>query len=194
MLDLAISHVFGGLHAAGSGLGVVAHERTGLVIATVMARRGQFSALSGAVRQRYGFELADAATVSGNAHTAFVGTGSGRWLAVFDDPAPGLVPVLQHDLNGLASVVDQSHGFGVLRLSGPAVLLTFEKGVALDLSPEVFKAGAAATTTLAHVSVHLWKVDEAPTFDVAVPRSYAGAFSHWLETTAAIHGLAVGEK
>ncbi|RYE86794.1 MAG: hypothetical protein EOP19_05950, partial [Hyphomicrobiales bacterium] len=34
-------------------------------------------------------------------------------------------------------------------------------------------------------------VDAAPTFDVAVTRSYAASFWHWLEASAAEFGLAV---
>lgn len=37
----------------------------------------------------------------------------------------------------------------------------------------------------------LWQVDQMPTYDIAVSRSFAGSFWHWLETSAATVGFAV---
>jgi methylglutamate dehydrogenase subunit D len=189
--ELAISPVFDGLRPFGSGAGVTAVERVGLGLATVMVRRGKSAALAQAVRQHYGIALLDAAVCVRHERTSFIGTGHGRWLAAFEARSRTFIEDLQRGLDGSASVVDQSHAFGVLRLSGPAVLSTFEKGVHIDLAADVFKVGSAAATSIAHLNVQLWKVDDAPTFDVAVPRSFAGSFCHWLETSAAIHGLVV---
>jgi heterotetrameric sarcosine oxidase gamma subunit len=99
------------------------------------------------------------------------------------------VDSLSRKLEGLASVVDQSDAYGVLRLSGPSILEVLAKGVAIDLSAPAFPAGSVAATVVAHIGVTLWKVDETPTIHVAVARSYAGSFLHWLETSAAIYGM-----
>jgi sarcosine oxidase subunit gamma len=98
---------------------------------------------------------------------------------------------LETQLQGLASVIEQSGGLGVLRLSGPALLDTLAKGVQIDLAPETFAAGSVAVTSIAHIGVTLWKVDDGPTIDIAVARSLAGSFQHWLEASAAVHGLSV---
>jgi heterotetrameric sarcosine oxidase gamma subunit len=192
--ELTISRVFDTLRPAGSGDGVAAIERVGLGLATVMLRRGKSCELLQRVKRRYGVELADAPMRHRSDRISFVGTGPGKWLAVFEVPTANFIEDLQLELEGLASVVDQSNAFGVLRLSGPALLATLEKGVQIDLAPDAFPVGRAAVTNIAHIGVSIWKVDDVPTFDIAVTRSFAGSFCHWLETSAAIHGLVVHRR
>jgi heterotetrameric sarcosine oxidase gamma subunit len=192
--ELAISRVFDGLCSVGSGDGVGATERVNLGITNVMLRRGKSSELAQVVKQHYGVELVDAPVRCKADRISFMGTGSGRWLAVFDNPSDNVTEDLQRNLEGVASVIDQSHAFGILRMSGPALLSTLEKGAQIDLAPDVFKVGHVAATNISHIGIYLWKIDEAPTFDIAVARSLAGSFSHWLESSAAIHGLVVHRR
>jgi sarcosine oxidase subunit gamma len=96
---------------------------------------------------------------------------------------------LAQQLEGLASVVDQSDGVGLLRLTGTPLLDVLAKGVAVDLSATAFPAGSVAVTQIAHMGLTLWKVDETPTFHIAIARSMAGSFLHWLEASAAVTGL-----
>lgn len=194
MAELTISRVFDLLRPVGSGDGVSATERVGLGLATIMLRRGKSCELLQQVKRCIGIELADAPARYWFNQKSFIGTGNGKWLAVFEAAAPSFVENLQLELKGLASVVDQSHAFGVLRLSGPALPATLEKGVQIDLSPDAFPVGYAAVTNIARLGVNLWKVDDAPTFDIAITRSVAGSFCHWLEASAAIHGLAVHRR
>jgi len=191
VLDLIHLSAFAALRPVGTGRGVIARERIGLALASVMVRKGQTAALAAAVKEQFDITLPAGPHGSGSDSISFLGTGPGRWLVTHDARAPGFVDTLSRKLEGLASVVDQSDAYGVLRLSGPALLDVLAKGVAIDLSAPVFAAGSVAVTQIAHVGVTLWKVDEAPTIHVAVARSYAGSFLHWLEASAAIHGLAV---
>lgn len=191
MLDLVPVSAFAHLRPAGSGRGVVARERIGLALATVMVRKGQTAALAAAVKEQFDITLPAGPHGSGGDSLSFLGTGPGRWLVTHDARAPRFVEGLAQRLEGLASVVDQSDAYGVLRLSGPALLETLAKGVAIDLSAPAFPAGSVAVTQIAHIGATLWKVDEAPTIHIAVARSYAGSFLHWLEASAAVYGLAV---
>lgn len=192
MPELKTARVFDDLHPVGSGDGVIAVERTGLGMAAVMVRRGRSDELLQRVERHYGVVLTDASTRCGSGRLSFIGTGNGKWLALCETPAPDFIAELRLALGGSASVVDQSHAYGVLRLSGPALLATLEKGVRIDLSPDAFPVGRAAVTTIAHLGVIMWKVDAAPIFDIAVARSVAGGFRHWLEASAGVHGLAIG--
>jgi methylglutamate dehydrogenase subunit D len=192
--ELTVSRVFDTLRPVGSGDGVTAIERVGLGMATVMIRRGKSAELLQQVKLRLGIELADAPMRYRFDRTSLIGTGNGKWLAVCETTTANFMEQLQRELDGLASMVDQSHAFGVLRLSGPALLATLEKGVRINLSPDAFQVGRAAVTSIAHIGVNLWKVDDAPTFDIAVTRSFAGSFCHWLEASAAVHGLAVHRR
>jgi heterotetrameric sarcosine oxidase gamma subunit len=189
--DLTHISAFAELRAVGNGRGVIARERRGLAIATVMARKGQGAALASAVKEQFDINLPLGPHGSGSDATSFLGTGPGRWLVTHDAGTSGFVRQLAQQLEGLASVVDQSDGVGVLRLSGPALLDVLAKGVAIDLDAAAFPAGSVAATQIAHIGVTLWKVDEAPTFHVAAARSMAGSFLHWLEASSAAVGLAV---
>ena len=163
--------------------GVVAEERHGLAIATVMARRGQSAALAAAVREQFDIALPQGPRCGHSDALTFLGTGPGRWLAIHSAPQPRFADGFSQQLEGLASVVDQSGAFGVLRLSGPRVLEVLAKGVAIDLDATSFPAGRVAVTQIAHLGATLWKVDEAPSFDIAVARSYASSFAHWLQSS-----------
>ena len=95
-----------------------------------------------------------------------------------------------------ASVVDQSDGKFMLRLSGPAVRKTLAKGVTLDLHPKGFQAGETALTLLGHLNVQLTRVDAASdleptfaTFELVAARSSAGDLWAWLEASAGEFGL-----
>ncbi len=191
MRNLLNEGVFAGLRPAGGGDGVVAVERVGLTIATVLLRRGKLSELSAAVESNFNIALPVGAKWTAYNRVALLGTGPGKWLAISESNDPAFVRGLETQLQGRASVVEQSGGLGVLRLSGSALLDTLEKGVQIDLAPETFPAGSVAVTSIAHIGVTLWKVDDGPTVDIAVARSLAGSFQHWLEVSAAACGLSV---
>ena len=194
MPEMTTFPIFDLLRPVGSGDGIAAIERLGLGLATVMLRRGKSFEFVQQVKRRFGIEPADAPMRYGHDRISFVGIGPGKWLAVFEAPTANFIEDLQLDFDGIASVADQSHAFGVLRLSGPALLATLEKGVQIDLSADAFPVGRAAATNIAHLGAHLWKVDDAPTFDLAVARSIAGSFCHWLEASAAVYGLAIQHR
>ncbi len=191
VLDLAYISAFAELRSIGDGRGVIARERRGIAIATVMARKGQSAALAAAVKEQFDINLPLGPHGSGSDATSFLGTGPGRWLVTHDAGTPRFVERLAQQLEGLASVVDQSDSVGLLRLTGPALLDVLAKGVAIDLGATAFPAGSVAVTQIAHMGVTLWKVDEAPTFHIAAARSMAGSFLHWLEASAAATGLVV---
>jgi len=187
--DLVHESAFAGLRAAGAGDGVLAVERVGLAIATVIQRRGQSRELAAAVTANFAIDLPVGAEWTANNGVAWLGTGPGKWLAISASRDPEFVGNLETKLRGLASVIEQSDGLGVLRLSGPALCKTLEKGVQIDLAPDAFPTGSVAVTSVAHIGVTLWKVDDQPTVDVAVARSLCNGFLHWLEASAAPYGL-----
>lgn len=182
--------------------GVTVRERAGLGLATVNVRKGGLAALVDAVRARWGFELRDAPVVSGDGDMAFIGIAPGGWLALSPGGGWRFARDLAATLDGCASVADQSSGYGVLRLSGPDVRRVLAKGAPIDLHADAFPTGSAAVTDVAHVGAILWRVDGGPmadpqdaaggAFDIAVFRSLAGSFWHWLEESAAEYGLNAG--
>lgn len=116
--------------------------------------------------------------------TEYLGIGPGKWLA-FGAIAP--------DIAASASVIDQSGGYGVLEISGRDAVATLEKGIGVDLHPREFAPDAVAVTTVAHMGVILWR-SERDAFRLAVFRSNAASFWHWLEKGAAVFGLVIQER
>jgi methylglutamate dehydrogenase subunit D len=169
--------------------GVIVSERADLQIATVIAR-GRHEAVAARLRAAYGMDLPMGPARIATERLALVATGPRTWLATRDGGEP-LSEELRRELGETVAVSDQSDGYAVLRLSGEKVRATFEKGLSVDLHPRAFRPGDAAATSCSHLSVIIWQLDEAPTYEVAVFRSLAAAFWHWLSESAAEFGLRV---
>ena len=182
-----------GRHGRAEGpAGVTVAERTGLAMASVLVRRGREAELAEAVSAQFGLALPMTPMRAAGADVAFLWTGPGQWLAIAEPAAAaGFVAGLATALDGAASVADQSHGRGVLRLAGPRLRDVLAKGIAVDLHPRAFGPGHVAATFCAHLDVLLWQIDAVPTFEIAVARGFAGSFWHWLEASSAMIGLAV---
>ncbi len=73
----------------------------------------------------------------------------------------------------------------MLRLSGPDARPLLQRGVSIDLHPASFARGSIAVTAIAHIDVVIRQIDNRPTFDIAIFRSFAGSFRHWLDSAAA---------
>jgi heterotetrameric sarcosine oxidase gamma subunit len=178
-------------HATSPGLRVV--DRDGLQLATVLVRAGQEGALRAVMRQRFGLDLPNGARRTVAGPLSAIGTGPGAWLVVAE-AADDLAGSLARALDGMASVADQSSGYAVLRLAGPALREVLEKGIALDLHEAAFGPDAAAVTMVAHIGIILWRADEGrggSSIEVAVPRSTFGSFWSWLAGSAALTGFVV---
>ncbi len=109
-----------------------------------------------------------------------IGSGAGAWLAHADDAPPLWAEILRERLGGNASVSDQSDGYAIFRLAGEGARTVLQRGAAIDLHPVMFGPGSAVTTVIAHIGAIVWQVDDRPTYDVAVFRSYSESFHHWL--------------
>lgn len=157
-------------------------ERTGFGLATVMARKGV-----GAESVARALKVAPVSGPgwSGDEALALIATGPATWLALSAD-APGVhASRLAKALGPLASVADQSGGYVILRLSGPGARTVLQRGAPIDLHPQAFGPGSAAVTVVAHIGVILRQLDETPTYEVAVFRSYAASFRGWLDAAIA---------
>ena len=115
-----------------------------------------------------------------------LGIGPGRWLFL-DRPMDQLAP-----LAGLASLSDHSDGYAVFEVWGPKVREALSRGVPLDLHPGQF-SDQVAVTMVAHIGAIIWQSGQ-DRFILAVFRSYAGSFWHWLSASAAPFGLVVEQS
>jgi heterotetrameric sarcosine oxidase gamma subunit len=167
-------------------------ERTDQALATVMARKGQSAELSARVKALFAVELPMTPKCAATGQVQFIWAGPGRWLAAAPNQSPSTFEGdLRQAFSGLASVTGQSDGRSIIRISGAKAREALAKGVPLDLDPRVFGPGDTAMTLVAHINVHLWQSDAAPTYDFAVFRSFAASFCEWLLDAAAEFGIEV---
>ncbi|MBE9604965.1 sarcosine oxidase subunit gamma [Acetobacteraceae bacterium H6797] len=157
----------------------------GLSLVSIAARKGQAAALVAVIERGYGLSLPMTPHRVGGARQAFVWAGPEQWLAL---GTPGFAAALTADLDGLASVVDQSDGRVLLRLSGPRVREALAKGLAIDLHPRAFGPGQTAISQIAHVGVQIWQIaDDA--YEIAAFRGFAGTLIHALLEMSAEYGV-----
>jgi sarcosine oxidase subunit gamma len=178
--------------AQGGDPGVSLSERPGLAMFVISAGAGKAGEVAAKVRSTTGLELPDGPNRVSNGGFALIGTGPGQWLAVVEGKSGlALLARLAAALKGFATLVDQSDGKAVLRISGPRARDVLAKGCSLDLHPSVFKPGSAGTTPVSLIDCVIWQVDETPTYDLAVASSFAGSFWSWITSSAAEYGCAV---
>lgn len=146
----------------------------GVALATIMARGG-FDA------DALDLPLPNGPRCVTDGALMLVGTGAGVWLAVSETPDEAWPETLERRVHGHGSVSDQSGSYVVFRIAGPGAGALLQRGAAIDLNPGVFVAGTAATTVIGHIGVILWRASDAAVFDVAVFRSYAESFRHWID-------------
>jgi len=154
----------------------------------VMVRKGQGAALASRVRRSFGIELPPGPRLALAEGIGFIGTGPGAWLAIRENAGNAFSSSLREAIGDFASVVDQSDGVGVVRVSGPKVRDALCKLFAIDLDARAFQPGDAAVTPAGHVGAVLWRVDDlagSPAFEIAVHRSFAADFwAHLIEAAA----------
>ena len=169
--------------------GLTVDERSTLTIASIAVRKGQDQALATAMKSNYGVDLPSSPMRVENNGIALVWAGPGLWLATAERAGGRDLEIeLKPKLSGLASVVDQSDGRAVLRMSGKAARDVLAKGLPIDLHQRAFKTGDAAITHASHIGITLWQLDDMPTYEIAMFRSFADGFWHWLQDAAAANG------
>jgi heterotetrameric sarcosine oxidase gamma subunit len=181
-----------GRHGAPGGCGLTIAVRTGLQLATMIARRGKERALAAAIDEGYGVALPQGPRRAGGNGVSFVGSGPQQWLVAAETSiSPDLESELRTRLGDFAAICDQSHSRLILRLEGPKLRDVLAKGLPLDLHPRAFRAGDAASSHCSHIAVQLWQLDEVPRFEIVVARGFARSFWHWLDESAAEYGYEI---
>jgi len=156
--------------------------QTGFGLATVMARK---ACDDGTLAECLGMPPAKPGRCHGNAQLTLVSTGPKTWLAYAEQGESHFAEGLQTRLAGLASISDQSGGYVLFRVTGANARRLLQRGVPIDLHPDAFPPGSAATTVIAHIGVILWQSEAADGFTLATFRSYATSLQHWLHQSAA---------
>jgi heterotetrameric sarcosine oxidase gamma subunit len=128
-------------------------------IFSILAHRGHEASVGQALKSIDGIGMRDCAL--------------GEWLVVSTASGAAVVETLLGEIAG-GSVVDQSEGRVMLQISGPNARKILAKCVAVDLHSEAFPIGASANMLCCHVAANLARTG-AETFEIIVPRSFAGS-------------------
>lgn len=177
--------------ASGQEPGVLFGAPPPCAMALLVARKGRDGELAKAARD-LGAELPAPGRWAQGRTIMLLSAAPSQWLA----RRPGSYAELQAELAGVAPhayLIDQSEARVTLTIAGPAARDALAKGFEIDLHPRAFGPGRVALTQAASISAMLWQIDEAPTYEVAVPRSFAGSFWHWLSEASAEYGFRIGE-
>lgn len=174
LADVAIQGRFGADHGAPGVIFTVRHPVT---ILTVIARAGKAKSVASALD-----DLKDVEVLWAGPDQYFVVAGSRGEGALYRD--------LKAMLDGQASVSDQSHGRVIIRMTGPKARQVLAKGTPVDVHPDEFPVGKSALTQMAHVGVHLTRVDE-DSYDLSVFRGFSESFWEWITEQAEEFGYQV---
>ena len=143
------------------------------------------------VCQRYdrvlGFELPYAPnTTAGNKDITAMWLGPDEWLIKTEDGKEvSLADALREAAKGLhAAVTPVSDSCRIFRVSGVDARAVLAQGTAVDLHPGSFSPGRCARTSLGKTGVTLHQLDDLPSYDVYVWRSYAEYLRLWLDRAA----------
>ncbi|KGD99913.1 MULTISPECIES: sarcosine oxidase subunit gamma family protein [Rhizobium/Agrobacterium group] len=116
--------------------------------------------------------------------------GPSEWLAVSQTVGAETIAGLLSNIAG-ASFVDQSDGKVLMAVSGPSVRKILAKCLAVDLHPDVFGEGHSANMLCCHVAANVARTGS-DTFEIIVPRSFAGSVFDELMEMGREHALTRG--
>jgi methylglutamate dehydrogenase subunit D len=161
-------------------------------VVSLIARKGMAAAIVEAARAAYGVALPLTPRCEGSGALTFIWAGPERWLVIAEkQSSEALAQSLASVFAGLAAIAEQGDGRTIIRISGPRARDVLAKILAIDLHPRAFRPGDTAITGAAHIEVQIWQIDDAPRYEIALFRGFAGSFWHWLVESAAAYGYEV---
>lgn len=178
--------------------GVTLCELTGWDLVQVAAWRGCVDGLCSAVEQALGAPPPAGPNRCARADgVEILTTAPGRlWcVAPTGDKRLGALDTVVADDTGCVTHLGHSHAR--VRVAGSAVRRLLAQELALDLSAAAFGEDGIARTSLHHVPVVLQCIDaaaEAATFDLYLPRTFAGSTWEYLLDLATPYGYEIVER
>jgi sarcosine oxidase subunit gamma len=155
-----------------------------VAIVSVIARKGQAGDVAARLGAIVGAPVEDRAARWSSGTLSVIGTGPYQWLVVEQGRDPARLARLRDDLVGRAAVSEQGDGRVVIEVAGPDARCTLAKGVQVDLHPDAFKVGSAASCAASHIGLVLSLIDDRPTFQIITAASTAASFWSWLSSSA----------
>jgi sarcosine oxidase subunit gamma len=176
-----------------AGAGVTAGEIAHRAIINIRGNPGDL-VFSTSVKVATGADLPLAAnTVSAADDLRVLWLGPNEWWVVAPDAKRAeLIERLRQSFAGQhTAVTDVSESRTVITLSGPAARDLLARGISLDLHPRAFGPGQCVQTGMAKANVVLHQIDDAPSYEIYVLKSFSDYLWRWIGLVAEDFGLAV---
>ena len=156
----------------------------------VTARQNRQADTAGIIAASLSLDLPKSGVVSVAGGRKAIWVQPGSWLIKAPVAERDSLPAsLRDTLNGVAAVVDQSHGRTVFELRGAHVQDVLARICRLDLHDRAFPPGSSAVTYVGHVSCQLCRLGgQVPGFSVIVGSTFAEWLLDQLAAAAASHG------
>ena len=174
----------GSLGNVNLGVPILVRPLTNVSSVSVIARKG--ASVSG-------LKIPDMGRWIDNGDMRVASDGLGQWrVSAQDKPEGALYRKIKDAVGTTASVIDQSHGWVTIEISGEAAPDVLAKGSSIDFHLDSFGTGQCAATQIHHMMVHLTCLDNSgPTYSLQMFRSMAGSFAIWLRDSAAEFGCKI---
>lgn len=192
---LAATYPHGNLGATyGESPGIIIAERPPLAMVQVAALNGAEGTVRAAVAAALDMMVpAKPNHASRKDVVTVLWIGPDRWLVVEPErPGRALDVRLNEALTGVPAIlIDLSHSRTVFRIAGRSSRDLLAKGCGIDFHPRAFPMDSCVQSLLGHVGTLLHAVDEAPSFDLYVARSFAVTVWEWLIESATEYGYRI---
>ena len=177
----------------GGSAGIVLGESAHRAIINIRgdANDGPFGS---AVRSATGVDLplaANTVTAAGDVRILWLGPNE-WWVVGTDVRRAGLIDGLRQAFAGQhTNVTDVSESRTVITMSGPASRDVLARGISNDLHQRAFGPGQCAQTSLSRTNVLLHQIDNTPSYDIYVLKSFSDYLWRWIGLIAEDFGMTV---
>lgn len=167
---------------AGTQVGITIDEVPDVSLVQVMARRGKAAETIKATKKLFGIEPPITPQAVSGRNTTLIWSGPDQFMVFSTLRAGDQFAQLTEVFAGVASLSDQSDGRCLIRIGGSGARQALAKFCSLDLDDTAFPPGAAATTSIDHTAMNIWReadgADGHAVFNMLVFTSFADSLWH----------------
>ena len=178
---------------AGTPAGISLEEVRDISLVQIMARRGKAAETVKAAKKLFGIEPPRAPSAAVGRNATLIWSGPDQFIAFSARQADGQFAEAAEAFAGIASLSDQSDGRCLIRIGGPRARQALAKFCSLDLDDKAFALDAAATTSIDHTAMNIWRgadgTDGHAVFNMLVFTSFADSLWHTILESSLEYGV-----
>lgn len=177
----------------GTPAGISLEEVRDISLVQIMARRGKAAETVKAAKKLFGIEPPRAPSAAVGRNATLIWSGPDQFLVFSALGAGDQFTRLTEAFAGVASLSNQSDGRCLIRICGSRARQALAKFCSLDLDDEAFPLGAAATTSIDHTAMNIWReaggTDGHAVFNMLVFTSFADSLWHTILDSSLEYGV-----